>query len=647
MRIICIATLFLITISFPLNGEDEKTMFDYFFLHGGGVFVHNENEPKEAFSYFAIPPIEPYSYSIDTGDMTRDGVLIAVMKGDAKHESRVDLVRIDPDLKLTPLFALIKREKLDDGLKIDRLFGDIDIDPSTKKVVFSVNERLSKVGVTEQAEYSSRIYQIPLRGGACETIGEFSSICEDLAAGGGIVAVIKPSNLGDSFSNLMAILYPGKSAWVETGVQQLSIKSVDLSENGKSMILLGKAQHGDNQHKLIRANITESNGLEVELLEEFAENEERADFRYTLSGESIMFRKNVTTPWGKTWLNFLYLEGNPPYPLVRFDYAAEFSPLKSRKINESKIEHIKAILAGDVKRINTSGHLIQCGTKSNSESIFVDVDNDNYKVMLFDHELNKLSEYQVDSQNNLHGIFWEDGTLYTVAQLDLGERLLSFESITYGKLIEQSSDGNTETHDLRLAWNIGGKMLGIEIPDRWMFIGGSDTDIYLVLKYPPGGAFPISKTVTPFYFLNRDDWMIGHPKYLPKAKKNRQYIVRAFEDDKGNLFMLDSLNSLVVKYNASDKKRSEIGWLPDSMPQLANPADFSIFDEIIHILDPINKRIVAYTIDGIPVKIIEIDSGNVNVENSKFGSIQENGFSLVNLDSNELIKFEYSQTETD
>ena len=642
MRIICIATLLFIMISFPVNSEDKKTAYDYFFLNGGGVFIHNENDPKGAFSYFEIPPIEPYSYSIDQGDMTRDGVLIAVMKGDADHESRVDLVRIDPNLKLTPMFALMKREKLDGGLKIDRSFGDIDIDSSTNKVVFSVNERLSKVGVTGQAEYASKIYRIPLGGGGCETIGEFNAVCENLTAGGGLVALIKPSENEDSFSNLLAILPPGKSTWSETGVQALDLKSIDLSENGKSMILLGKSQFGDNQNKLIRANIMESDGLQIDLLEEFSGNEQRSDYRFTISGDSLIFAKHVTTPWGKTKLNFLDPEDNSPYPLVRFDYAAKFSPLKSRKIDESKIERIKATSTGVVKRIATNGKLTRCGTKSNSESIFVDVAND--KVVLFDQELNKISEFPVDSQNNLYGIYWEDGSLYTVAQLELGDRLLSFESITYGKLIEHSSDGNIENHDIHLAWNIGGKMLGIKIPDRWMFVGGSDTDIYMVLKYPPGGAFPVSKTVTPFYILNRDTWMIEHPKYLPKAKRTRQYIVRAFEDEKGNLYMLDSLNSIVLKYGSNDKKKSEIGWLPDSLPQLAHPSDFALYSDNLYILDPVNNRIVVFTVGGKPSKLIELDTDFEIIDGAKFGRIGENGFSLVNPDRNELLKYEYSQT---
>ncbi len=631
--------VFIFFMFFGYAAADETPDYDYFFLFNGGVFIHESGQPYEAFTHFSIPPKKPYSNIVQMGDMTSDGVLIAVLKGDNEHGSRIDLVRIDPDLKMTPMFSLIKREKLAEGMKVDRSFGDVDIDPHSNVVVFSVIERVSKIGATTEADYSSRIYRVPLKGGSCETIGEFDSECKAVSAGGGIAAVTIPTERSARQRNKIKMLPSDETTWLDINVQDLDIKSIDLSDDGKSLILLGKAPSRRNPYKLERIKTFSKSGVEVDLLDEFAQTDVGTDYRHTLSGDSIIFRRKCDAPWGKTWINFLQNSDSALFPLVRPDMQMEYTPLKSRKTDE--IVHSYALISDSANSIQANGKIQQCGSNSDEGSLFIDIIDETHSARIFDSAFNELKSCDIGSENNLHGIYYENDSLYSIAQIELGEKLLSFESIAYGKLMEHSPYGDTIQRDIHLAWNIGGRMLGIEIPENNMCIGGDDNNLHLVLHYPSKGIFPVSDYFTPLYMLNRDNWMIEHPMYLPKANQTSCYFVRSFDDDDGNLYILDSLHSRIVKYSENRKKLWELGWLPENMPPLAFPTDMALHNGNLYILDPINSRVVVFTLDGKPIQDIYLDSDHASLDNTLFGRIDETSISIVNLDDKVEMKFDF------
>ena len=637
MRTFHIAILIFFMI-FGFTAADETPNYDYFFLFDGGVFIHETGQPYEAFTHFSIPPKMPYSNIVQMGDMTSDGVLIAVLKGDNEHESRIDLVRIDPDLKLTPMFALIKREKLADGLKVDRFFGNLDIDPQDNAVIFSVIERFSKIGATTEADYSSKVYRVPLKGGSCETIGEFDSECKAVSAGGGIAAVTIPTELPSGQLDMIKMLPPDETAWLDINVQDLDIKSIDLSDDGKSLILLGKAPSKRNPYKLLRIKTFGESGVEVDMLDEFSQTDVGNDYRHSLSGDSIIFRRKCDTPWGETWVNFLLNSDSVLFPLVRSDLQMEYTPLKSSKTDE--IVHSLALISDTANSIQANGKIQRCGSNGDEGSLFIDIIDESLSARVLDCAFNELKSCDIGSDNNLHGIYYENESLFSIAQIELGERLLSFESISYGKLIEHTSSNDTVQYDIHLAWNIGGRMLGIVIPENNMCIGGDDDNLHLVLHYPSKGVFPVSDYFTPLYMLNRDNWMIEHPRYLPKANETSCYFVRSFEDDDGNLYLLDSLHSRIVKYSANRKKLSELGWLPENMPPLAFPTDMALHNDNLYILDPINSRVVVFTLDGKPIQDIYLDSDHASLDNTLLGKIDETGISIVNLDDKVGMRFD-------
>ena len=637
MRTLHIAVL-VFFMFFGYATADETPDYDYFFLFNGGVFIHETGEPLEAFTHFSIPPKKPYSNIVQMGDMTSDGVLIAVLKGDNEHESRIDLVRIDPDLKLTPMFALIKREKLGDGLKVDRSFGDLDIDPHANEVVFSVIERVSKIGAITEADYSSKIYRMPLKSGSCETIGEFDSECKAVSAGGGIAAVTILTKLLSGQRNMIKMLPPDETAWFDINVQDLDIKSIDLSDDGRSLLLLGKAPSKRNPYKLLRIKPFGKSGVEVDMLDEFAKTDVGTDYRHALSGDSIIFHRKCDTPWGETWVNFLQNSDSALFPLVRPDLQMEYTPLRPRKTDSIILSY--ALISDTVNSIQASGRIQPCGSNGDEGSVFIDIIEDNHSARVFDCAFNELKSCDIGSENNLHGIYYENDSLFSIAQIELGERLLSFESISYGNLMEHTPYGDTVQRDIHLAWNIGGRMLGIQIPESNMCIGGDDDNLHLVLHYPSKGMFPVSDYFTPLYMLNRDNWMIEHPRYLPKAKETSCYFVRSFEDDDGNLYLLDSLHSRIVKYSENRKKLSELGWLPENMPPLAFPTDMALHNEKLYILDPINSRVVVFTLDGKPIQDIHLDSDYASLDNTLFGKIDETGIFIVNLDDKLEMRFD-------
>lgn len=639
---IAITILFALSAFLTTAFADDVSECDYFFIYNGAAFTHEMGKPVEGFEYHPVPFIKPYSNIIQIGDMTSDGSLVAVLKGDKEHLSRFDLVIISPDLKLSPLFALIKREKLPDGYKVDRSFGSVDIDPQTKKVVFSVIERTSKIGATTEADYLSKIYRIPLRGGSCETIGEFKSQCVTVTAGGGIVAITIPAELpnGIGIVNMIKMLPENSSNWVDINIQDLDMKSIDLSDDGKSLLLLGKAPNGIYPFKLLEISALGKTGNVVDMLDEFTQTEVGSDYRYTLSGDSIIYRRKCAAAWGDTWVNFLYDSEIGTFPLVRSDLCFEYTPLKSRRAGE--IEFSLAGISLPIKSIDAKGRIQQCGSSSDNISIFVDINDENKTLRVLDSKFVELKSCEINSNDNLHGTYFNNGDFFSIAQIELGEKLLSFESISYGKLIVNTPDNKIIERDIHLAWNIGGRMLGIEIPENNMCIGGDKDNLHLVLYYPSHGIFPVSDYVTPLYFLRRDNWMIEHPLFLPKAKESSCYFVRGFDDSDGNLYLLDSLNSVIVKYTENRKKRLEYGWLPDSLPSLSFPSDMALIDNNIHVLDPLNSRVVIYNLDGEPVKIIILDAFHTLLDNTRLGDIDENGLSIIDIENKHEIRFEFA-----
>jgi hypothetical protein len=630
---LCIFLLVTVSVS-----SQEETRFDYFFIQDGGVFFHKTQQPLEKFEFFKIPEIEPYSNYIQTADMSSDGTLIAVLKGDEKNEMRYDLVQISQDNSITPLFGLTKREELPDGKKIDRFFGQVDIDHSTGSVTFAVIERTSKLGEAQAAEYLSKVYQLPLVGGVCNLVGQFQGTILDVAAGGRKIAILleTPGNEMNTF-----FLKENETQDWRKIALNFNCRQIDFSNTGSEILILMNPPDSKILSKLMSMKVTQDFTADPRTITESKESDTIYASQFSIDGKYIQFRQNRICPWGKTPVNFIALD-NKIMPFARADLAIEPPPFKPDKI----------------KDIELSEKTIECplATQATIEDVFAKhrlIPNDSGPVRMAEFSGNSIkisgsdpgetASYNVKPESGApHGLALGDSRLLSISELDLGERLISFESIPYGVIDEIPSGGESISHEIHLAWNIGGKMLGIKIPEKNMIVGADSGKLHVILKYPYKGVFPASKEITPFYFLMKDGWIIEHPAYLGKTE-TIQYITRSFEDKSGNLYLLDSLNSNIVIYNKERANRIHIGLLPEKLPLLAYPTDMILKDNTLYVLDPLNNRIVSFSLEGIPLEIIHLNTEGQSLDNTRFLRFDEKIISLIDEIAGKLYDFDISK----
>lgn len=636
-----ITTLILMTCMIYPAGAVDDTSLDYYFLYDGGVFIHRTGQPIDAFEHFSIPITEPYTNAVNIGDMAVDGTFIGALRGDESYKDRYDLVRIDPDLKFTPLFGLITRETPTESEQIYRSFGSVDIDHSTQTVVFSVNERISSTSNPLESSNSSNIYRMPFKGGIVDKIGSFPTTVIDVSAGGGLVIALLSKD-ASNFGTPLKTLPSGKKDWEETDIQDLDVRSVDISPDGSSVLLMGKPGFGRDILQVVEIRSFGKPDFKDELVEELLENEAGTFYKYSLDGKSILYKRKRSTPFGDIWINYIKTE-NATWALARDDFGFSFNPVKKRKIIESNITQLTAVRDKN-ELIDTQDRLSLCGTKSGEISVVCEIkpDDNSAEILNFDGGENKVLTPQSVSDRVL-GVFTDKKSTVFIENLELGERLLSFESIPYGKLTEIDSENISTSHEIHLAWNIGGKMIGIEVPQDSMCIGGDEESLHLILKSGHKGMFAPSVKVTPFYFLDRSTWMLEHPRYLGDAKTASGYFVRSFTDEKKNLYILDSLNSRIIKYGPERKSKSEIGWLPEGIPSMAYPTDMALFEGNLYILDPLLNRIVTFNSDGDPLSIISLDTIHYVCGDLKFLDISAERIRIVDFTSKRLIEFNVNQ----
>jgi hypothetical protein len=640
MRFLIAVFILMTCLIYPAGAADEINL-DYYFLYNGGVFFHRTGQPVDAFEHFAIPITAPYTNAVYAGDMALDGSFIGVLRGDESNKDRYDLVRIDTDLKFTPLFGLITRESLGENEKVNRSFGSVDIDLSNQTAVFSVNERIASISNPLESKYSSNIYRIPIKGGIVEKIGSFPTTVKDISSGGGLVIAIfatDDSGIGTSLKTLPS----SSTEWVEMGIPNLDARSVDISPDGSSALLMGKPGSSKDMIQVVEIKSFGKSDFKVELLEEMNEDEAGTFYKYTLDGKSILFKRKRSTPWGDMWINYLKT-GNGTWALVRDDFGFSFNPVKTKKIPESNIAKLTAALDKN-EPIGTQGKLSLCGTKSGQISVISNInpEDGSAEILNFEGGEKKLLCPQSASDKIL-GLYLDDKSTVLVENLELGERLISFESIPYGKATEIDSENISTQHEIHLSWNIGGKMVGIEVPEDSMCIGGDDESLHLILKSSHKGMFSPSTDVTPFYMLERSNWMLEHPRYLGDVKTTSGFFVRSFTDEAKNLYLLDSLSSRIIKYGSERKNKTEIGWLPDGIPSLAYPTDMALYENHLYVLDSMLNRIVVFNTDGDPLSIINLDTNHYVCGDLKFLEISKERVRIVDLKSQRLVEFTLKQ----
>ena len=626
-------SIFLFLILACFSYADDQARIDYFFIFNGGMFIHDDGKAIEDFRHFTLPETKTYSDKIQIADVTPDGDMVCVLRGIKDEDDKIDLVRITSDMKIIPLFSILKREELDNGRKKDRTFGDVDYDISNEKTVFTVIERTSqKPGVAEtNVEYLSGLYQIPVNGGACILVNEYNGIIEDICAGGGKIGIVeKVTSGGEEKTDLYISTTAEQTGFNLLQITSGSVVSADLSPDGKELLVVEKISSGSKPYKLSRILLDGKGGIEKTLIKEWGEDAMEIGHRYSIDGKHILFSQNRLMHWGENRITFIMSDAES-YPLVRDDFASQYKPVNKPK-NAGEIERITItprITSGNKEEKTT---YTIAGTKVDSAPAFLRTD-ENGNGFLLNDKLEKIDEFQSgEFENAIKGIFIDNDKWVALTELTLGERLISFETIKYGNVYEKVIGGEPVNHDLHLAWNIGGHLVGLRIPDKEIFIGGDKNYIHMILHYPFKANYPVTKFITPFYRLNRESWMIERSYDFGDYKTESHYFVRSASDDSGNLYLLDSLNSRILKYDIN-LKQSEIGWLPDNIPPLALPSDMLIKGDKIWVNDPLNQRIVIFTLDGAPIKEIDLDIPSGSSDCSRFLYIDDKGFSLINLDN--------------
>lgn len=614
-----------VVLIFPMRADaNSQSVINYYFTHDGGVFVHSGDDDISAFRYREIPIEKPYSGTAHFIDMTRDGTIVAVLRGDFDNPNRSDLVKFDRNNQMTPLFGVITREELDNDMRIDRQFGGVSIDHAKGNIVFTVHEMISRRGTTQDASYLSKIYRLPVIGGICENLGQVDNLIMDITAENGRVYGLLQIDRGKRRSNRVYFMDENQEwSLMET---RYEIEEIDSAPSSDRILMKIHNHQSDSSGKLIETRADQIGSTEYTVIKEYTDSSSTGAFRYSLDGSGILYKQTHQSPWGDSRINFILSESGIT-PLVRADLALTYSPIKAKKIDASSID-IKTARLLSSNQTEHIGNFHICAHDGTGSMLYAIHDNSDKSIILLDSELNDKMKYPSDKSKH-HGIYLKDDRIHTITSLDLGEQLISFESIPYGEIDIIDADGGVENHNIHLAWNIGGRMLGITIPEKNMFIGSDRENIHLTLRYPFRGAFPTSDYITPVYLMSLDEWMIEHPAFLGRINEMTQYIVRSFEDKSGNLYMLDSLGSEIIRLDSSRKKITKLGWLPDLYPPLAHPTDMALIDGVLNVLDPVNSRIVRFTTDSTPIEIIHLDADAVDIDNTRFLEIDIDAIAIL------------------
>ena len=632
MRLFCLSIFFILGLAVTVNAQ-EVPRIDYFFNFDGGIFVHEQGRPIEDFRYSAIPESKTYSGNIQLADITPEGDMLCVLRGVNENDDKIDLLKITRDLKATPLFTITGRKDLPDEEKIDRAFGDVDYDPSTGKAFFSVIERKSKGSGLQSlnAQYSSRIYRVSFKGGACELIANCDEQIVDISSGGGLVGILKKVPGNNIKTNELEILFAGEKAWTPMTLDKAqNILSADLSPDGKSILILEVKSPALKKNMLKKYSLSEKKLVELETVKELDSGETGNDYRYTIDGRCITWSQKRINPWGENRLTFLMAPDKIVYPLVRDDFAGKYSPIPTPKNKNIELKIITTAYQSFDKSVDYPGTLSIAGTKAGAQPVFIG-ENADHTVKIFQGDARVIDQVEIGTfPNGARGFYYADERWFACPELELGERLLSFETIPYGKIYEKAIGAAPVNYDIHLSWNVGGRMIGLRIPEKEIFTGGDNSYLHLVLKYPFLGTYPVSEFVTPFYLLSLNDWIIDRPGYFGSYKTENHYFEKSASDEKGNLYLLDSLNSRILKWDARHK-RHVLGWLPDGFAPLAYPTDMFIKGNEIWVNDPLNNRIMVFTLDGIPSKAIIVDTKSGQLDSTRFATVHDKDFSLINL----------------